>query len=81
MEIAQRQYEKGVIFYQPLLDSQRVLVQQQDALAESRGAVGIDLVAIYKALGGGWQAPPSPAPPQALHRRPETASRDSERRR
>ena len=56
VEIAMLQYEKGVIYYQPLLDSQRVLVQQQDAMAESRGLVAIDLVAIYKALGGGWQA-------------------------
>jgi NodT family efflux transporter outer membrane factor (OMF) lipoprotein len=55
-ELAKLQYEKGMISYQPLLDSERALVQQQDALAESRGSVGINLVAIYKALGGGWQA-------------------------
>jgi outer membrane protein TolC len=69
VEIAMQQYEKGVIAYQPLLDSQRALVQQQDALAESRGSVGTNLVAIYKALGGGWQArlasnrPPAEAVP------------------
>ena len=45
-----------MIAYQPLLDSERDLVQQQDALAESRGAVGVDLVAVYKALGGGWRS-------------------------
>ena len=56
VEIATLQYEKGMISYQPLLDSERALVLQQDALAESRGSVGTDLVAIYKALGGGWQA-------------------------
>ena len=50
------QYEKGMIYYQPLLDSERALVQQQDALAESRGLVGVNLVAVYKALGGGWRA-------------------------
>ena len=36
VELAMRQYEKGLITYQPLLDSERALVQQQDALAESR---------------------------------------------
>ena len=36
--IATQQYEKGTIDYQPLLDSERVLVQQQDTLAESRGS-------------------------------------------
>jgi outer membrane protein TolC len=56
VEIAARQYEKSLIDYQPLLDSERVLVSQQDTLTESRGLVGIHLVSIYKALGGGWQA-------------------------
>ena len=63
--IATQQYEKGMIDYQPLLDSERVLTQQQDTLTESRGLVGIDLVAVYKALGGGWQAQPQPGPPPA----------------
>jgi outer membrane protein, multidrug efflux system len=62
--IATKQYEKGVIDYQPLLDSERALVQQQDTLAESRGLIGIHLVAIYKSLGGGWQAQ-QPSQPQA----------------
>ncbi|MGA2257634.1 MAG: efflux transporter outer membrane subunit [Thermoguttaceae bacterium] len=56
VELAMLQYQKGLIAYQPLLDSERALVQQQDGLAESRGAVGMNLVAVYKALGGGWQA-------------------------
>jgi NodT family efflux transporter outer membrane factor (OMF) lipoprotein len=64
VELASRQYEKGLIAYQPLLDSERVLVQQQDTLAESCGLIGIDLVAVYKALGGGWQARPASNPPQ-----------------
>ena len=54
-----------MIDYQPLLDSERVLTQQQDTLAESRGLVGINLVAVYKALGGGWQAQQQPNQPQA----------------
>ena len=73
VQIAMLQYEKGLIAYQPLLDSERDLVQQQDALAESRGLVGMDLVAVYKALGGGWRArlpaaaapiAPAPVPPE-----------------
>jgi NodT family efflux transporter outer membrane factor (OMF) lipoprotein len=63
--IATRQYEKGVIDYQPLLDSERALVQQQDTLTESRGLVGLHLVAIYKALGGGWQAEQQQQPNQS----------------
>ena len=64
VEIATQQYEKGTIDYQPLLDSERVLVQRQDTLTESRGLVGIHLVSIYKALGGGWQAQQTANPPQ-----------------
>lgn len=56
VDLAMRQYDKGLISYQPLLDSQRALVGQQDALTESRGLIGINLVAVYRALGGGWQA-------------------------
>jgi NodT family efflux transporter outer membrane factor (OMF) lipoprotein len=73
VELALLQYEKGLISYQPLLDSQRVLVLQQDAVTESRGLVSVDLVAIYRAMAGGWMArltnnavqplpPTSPAP-------------------
>ncbi|MCL4206762.1 MAG: efflux transporter outer membrane subunit [Pirellulaceae bacterium] len=54
LEIGLRLYEQGVVDYQRVLDSQRAAVQQQDALAQSRGQVAINLVAVYKALGGGW---------------------------
>jgi NodT family efflux transporter outer membrane factor (OMF) lipoprotein len=54
VELAMQQYEKGVIDYQPLLDAERVLVQQQDTLTESRALVAVDLVAVYRALAGGW---------------------------
>jgi outer membrane protein TolC len=70
VEIALQQYGRGLISYQPLLDSQRALVAQQDTVTESRGLVAADLVAVYRAMGGGWQArlpqasaqPPAPPP-------------------
>jgi len=55
LELAMHLYREGVIDYQRVLESQRALLLQQDALAESRGSVAINLVKIYKALGGGWQ--------------------------
>jgi NodT family efflux transporter outer membrane factor (OMF) lipoprotein len=66
--VAVLQYEKGLVDYEPVLDTQRELVRQQDAVAESRGQVAVDLVALYKALAGGWRvrmaapAPPRPVP-------------------
>ena len=38
-----------------VLDAQRELFITQQALADSTTAVDTDLVAIYKALGGGWE--------------------------
>lgn len=55
VELANAQYQQGLIDFQRVLDSQRALVQQQDTLAESRGNVALNLIAVYKALGGGWQ--------------------------
>ena len=39
----------------PIPYAQRNLLLSQDALAQSDAAVATDLVALYKALGGGWQ--------------------------
>lgn len=54
LQIGLRLYEQGVIDYQRVLDSQRAAVLQQDALAQSQGQVAMNLVAVYKAIGGGW---------------------------
>jgi len=39
-----------------VLDSQSFLATQGDRLAVVSGQVGTNLVATYKALGGGWQS-------------------------
>ncbi len=55
VELALVQYRAGLVNYQPVLDTQRFLVQQQDRLTETKGSVAINLIAGYKALGGGWE--------------------------
>lgn len=60
-QLAVAQYQQGLIDFQRVIDSQRALVQQQDALAESRGKVALNLIAVYKALGGGWEMRRNPA--------------------
>ncbi len=40
---------------QRVLDTQRFLVRQDDQLAGTKGDVALNLVATYKALGGGWE--------------------------
>jgi NodT family efflux transporter outer membrane factor (OMF) lipoprotein len=49
------QYTEGVSLYQSVLDSNRSLAAQQDAYALVRGNIAINLIALYKALGGGWE--------------------------
>ena len=49
------QYTEGVSLYQSVLDSNRSLAAQQDAYAQVRGNIAINLIALYKALGGGWE--------------------------
>jgi len=49
------QYKEGLVDYQRVLDTQRFLTDQQDAWTATRGDVILNLVSLYKALGGGWQ--------------------------
>jgi hypothetical protein len=49
------QYKEGLVDYQRVLDSQRFLTDLQDVWTATRGNAIVNLVAMYKALGGGWQ--------------------------
>jgi NodT family efflux transporter outer membrane factor (OMF) lipoprotein len=49
-------YRHGLADFLRVLESQRSLYQSQDALIESDRAVSSDLIALYKALGGGWES-------------------------
>ncbi|WP_353655704.1 TolC family protein [Variovorax gracilis] len=55
LEIADRQYNEGLVDFQRVLDSQRTLFSEQDQLVASRGSQSQSLVAVYKAMGGGWE--------------------------
>lgn len=56
LDIATIQYREGLIDFQRVLDSQRTLFSQQERLVSTQGNVVQSLVALYKAMGGGWQA-------------------------
>lgn len=47
-------YKRGLTDFQNVLDTQRSLFIQQDRLAESRGDVTLNLISVYRAVGGGW---------------------------
>ena len=55
VELSLIQYSEGLTDYQRVIDAQRNLAQQADAFASATGSVGTNLIALYKALGGGWQ--------------------------
>ena len=56
LDIATIQYREGLVDFQRVLDTQRALFSQQERLVNTRGDVTQSLVAVYKAMGGGWKA-------------------------
>jgi NodT family efflux transporter outer membrane factor (OMF) lipoprotein len=66
LDLVLTQYRAGLTDFQNVLDTQRTLLLRQDDLAASEGEVIKSLVALYRALGGGWnpetaQLPPTPS--------------------
>ena len=54
---AQNRYRAGLIDFQALLETQRTLLNSQDARTVARAARTSAAVQLYKALGGGWSIP------------------------
>jgi NodT family efflux transporter outer membrane factor (OMF) lipoprotein len=74
VKLANAQFQAGVTDYTPVFVAQQFLVQQQNLYAQAQGDIGLGLIQVYRALGGGWElrlaekaAPaegvPAPAPP------------------
>jgi len=55
VELADDLYRKGLTSFIEVLDAQRALYLAQAELARSQAQVTLNLVALYKALGGGWE--------------------------
>lgn len=53
--IARQRYAHGLVDSLVVLDAQRSFISSEDALAQSDAAMRLNLVALYKALGGGWE--------------------------
>ncbi len=56
VELARERYIKGLTGFIDVLDAERSLYSSQSSLNQSEASVSTNLVALYKALGGGWQA-------------------------
>lgn len=55
LTIAKGQYELGLTTFLNVLQSEAALYQSQDKLTQSDQRLALDMVALYKALGGSWQ--------------------------
>lgn len=55
IRISEDLYKNGLTDFNNVLDAQRSLSSLEEELVISRGSIGRNLVALYKALGGGWE--------------------------
>ena len=55
-ELARVRYQEGATSFLELLDAERTQLAAEDDLAQAEAAINTRAVALYKALGGGWQA-------------------------
>jgi NodT family efflux transporter outer membrane factor (OMF) lipoprotein len=65
VELVVLQFQGGVTDFNRVYTTQSAMVTQQDQLASTRGNIAINLIDVYRSLGGGWQyfveRPPTPA--------------------
>lgn len=69
LSMAKSRYEQGVADFLTVLDAQRLLLATQQQLQFSTTNVSENLVALYKALGGGWEMDLPDTPPDATPRK------------
>ena len=55
VSVAVEKYRRGLTNFLNVLDAQRSLLSSENAAIECRANLSVDLVALYKAAGGGWQ--------------------------
>jgi len=55
VQLVMLQFEGGVTDFNRVYNTQGLLVTQQDQLASTRGNIAINLIQVFRSLGGGWQ--------------------------
>ncbi|MGH8285371.1 MAG: TolC family protein, partial [Steroidobacteraceae bacterium] len=58
--LARLRFEGGASDFLQVLDAERTLLEAEDRLAQTRTDTATSLIAVYKALGGGWENGPRP---------------------
>lgn len=67
VSLAEKLYVEGLTDFINVLQAEQALYSTENALVQSTAAVSTNLVALYKALGGGWLAPPAEQAAAATH--------------
>ena len=62
VRLAMVQYDTGLTDYNNVMTMQRDLLQLQEQLAASEAQLDFELIALYKAVGGGWDSAPAVSP-------------------
>jgi len=55
VDVAKAQYQNGLVDFNTVINTLNSQTQQQDLLSTTRGNVAVNLVQIYKSLGGAWE--------------------------
>ena len=58
VDLATEQYRAGLVDFLSVLDAQRELYADEDLTVQSQTTVTTDVIALYRALGGGWSVNP-----------------------
>lgn len=67
VRLATESYRKGLVTFITVLDAERDLASTRQQLTQATVSVTTDLVALYKALGGGWEAYADPQSGQSAN--------------
>ena len=57
LEVADRRYAQGTVDYINIIAAQSAVLRSRDGLVQADAQADADLVALYRALGGGWESP------------------------
>ncbi|MBN2023996.1 MAG: efflux transporter outer membrane subunit [Pirellulales bacterium] len=66
VDLVMSQYNEGIVDFNRVFNVQQFLTQQQDQLAIAEGSVALNLIQLYRALGGGWQIRLTPSAMEPL---------------
>jgi NodT family efflux transporter outer membrane factor (OMF) lipoprotein len=77
VKLALVQYKGGIIDLTRVTQLETTLVQLEDTLALAQGEIGLGLIQVYRALGGGWQIRLTGCETSTLPLQPDQKAKDS----